>query len=72
VNSYFIFHNKQSLPTQGYMLNVYVLVHLQLGLLYTLVAMILYFSINISFQLFSALQVFLFNGPPMFYEIQYL
>jgi hypothetical protein len=54
------------------MLNVYVLVHLQLGLLYTLVAMILYFSINISFQLFSALQVFLFNGPPMFYEIQYL
>jgi hypothetical protein len=36
-NSYFIFHNKQSLPTQGYMLNVYVLVHFQLGLLYPLV-----------------------------------
>jgi hypothetical protein len=37
-NSYFIFHNKQILSTQGYMLNVYVLVHFRLGLLYPWVA----------------------------------
>jgi hypothetical protein len=37
-NSYFIFHNEQSLPIHGYMLNVYVLVSFQLGLLYPLVA----------------------------------
>jgi hypothetical protein len=38
VNSYFIFHNNQSLPIESYMLNVYVLIGFQLGLLYALVA----------------------------------
>jgi hypothetical protein len=57
--SYFIFHNKQILSTQGYVLNVYVLVYLQLGLLYPMVAIIwLYFLINKYFQLLNALQVF--------------
>jgi len=69
-NSYFIFHNKQSLPIQGYMLNVYVLICFQLGLRYPLVATKWFsFIINNFFQLFnSALQAFMFNGPPTVYE----
>jgi hypothetical protein len=58
-------------PTQVYMLNVYVLVCFQLGLIYSLVATRwFYFLINNSFQLLNALQAFLFNGPLMVYEIQ--
>jgi hypothetical protein len=69
-NLHFIFHNKQSLPTQDYMLNVYVLIHFQLQLLYPLVAIGLFsFLINNFFQLLNALQAFMFNGLPIVYEI---
>jgi hypothetical protein len=67
LNSYFIFHNKQSIPTQGYMLNVYVLVRFQLGLLYPLVAIdiyiyiYIYILINDFFQLLDVLQASLLN-----------
>jgi hypothetical protein len=52
------------------MLNLYVLVHFQLGLLYPLVAIrLFYFLIINSFQLLNALRAFMFSGPPMVYDI---
>jgi len=69
-NSYFILNNNKSLATQCYMLNAYVLIRFELGLLYPLVATKWFFFNIFFFQLLNALQTFLFNGPPTVYEIQ--